>query len=49
MEMVSVYGQIQFVIVMKIIFYNIVTLLLMIALKIYVMVMEIVFIIKKHK
>ena len=49
MEMVSVFGQIQFVIVMKIIYYNIVTLLLMIALKIYVMEMEIVVIIKKLK
>lgn len=49
MEMVSVFGQIQFVIVMKIIYCNIVTLLLMIVLKIYVMEMEIVVIIKKLK
>lgn len=47
--MVSVFGQIQFVIVMKIIYYNIVTLLLMIALKTYVIEMEIVVIIKKLK
>ena len=49
MEMDSVYGQILFVIVMKTISYNIVTLLLMIALKICVMEMEIVSIIKKPK
>lgn len=47
--MVSVFGQIQFVIVMKIIYCNIVTLLLTIVLKIYVMEMEIVVIIKKLK